>query len=320
MGKLKDYNDDIMLYNTAKDLLNPVAFSITVSDLFLNIQRFEENGEQYLKDRGYSFEEQLRENLGNAFSRPLKDYAKPEKEGIIPMVISSPSIVNDGRRLIISSQPVSFLAQQLSPDGFHFAPANDAIEFLDFFKNKDAGNIRFSSIMRMNSTFPYVLPAVSLPTEPAIKVMDAGLRDNFGIKNALKFLFVFKEWIRENTSGVVLVQVRDTRRFKSVEKSDKTIFEHVISPIGNVYGNLLTIQDYNEDEAIGYASSWLGTSFDYLSFELPTYEEDISLSWHLTTREKKSIYNAVNLPFNKEAFDKLEKLLVNKQAVAESGL
>ena len=106
------------------------------------------------------------------------------------MVVSSPSIVNDGRRLIIASQPVSYLAKNVPQDGFDFLPANDAIEFTDFFKKQNASNTKFSSIMRMNSTFPYVLPAVCLPSEPVIKVMDAGLRDNFGTKNALRFLFV----------------------------------------------------------------------------------------------------------------------------------
>jgi len=43
-GKLPNYNSDTLLYNTAKDLLNPVWFSITVSDLFLNVQRFKQDG------------------------------------------------------------------------------------------------------------------------------------------------------------------------------------------------------------------------------------------------------------------------------------
>jgi len=317
-GKLPDYNNDTLLYNTAKDLLNPVWFSITVSDLFMNVQRFEQNGERYLKDRGYSFEKQLNENLGSAFSKPLSHYTLPEQNATVPMVVSSPSIVNDGRRLIISSQPVSYLVKAIPKDGFDFMPANDAIEFTDFFEKQNASNTQFSSIMRMNSTFPYILPAVSLPSEPIIKVMDAGLRDNFGTKNALRFLYVFRKWIQENTSGVVFIQVRDVHKFKPIDKSDKSLFEHVVSPIGNVYGNLLTIQDYNEDESISYASSWLNMPFDYISFELPTYEEEISLSWHLTTREKKSIYNAAYLQENKVKFEKLKNLLSNKKEAVAS--
>jgi hypothetical protein len=307
---LRNYYGENMIHNTAKDLLNPVFFSITVSDLFLNIRRFEDVGEEYLKDRGYSFEKQLNQNLDNAFDKTLGYYTKPEANADIPMIITSPSIVNDGRRLVISSQPASYLTHDISTSSqFRFSSSNDAIEFTDFFKEQGALNTKFSSIIRMNATFPYILPAVGLPTEPVIKVMDAGLRDNFGTKNALRFLYVFRNWIKENTSGVIMIQVRDTRKYKEIEKNDKSFFEHFTTPLSNVYGNLLTIQDYNEDESIEYASAWLGTPFDYLSFELPTYEEDISLSWHLTTKEKKIIYNAANLDYNKRNFEKLKQLL-----------
>lgn len=315
---LQNYYSQHMLYNTAKDLLNPIFFSITVSDLFLNIRRFKENGEEYLKDRGYSFERQLNQNLDYAFDKTLKDYVQPEKEARIPMIITSPTIVNDGRRLVISSQPVSYLTQNISNEQFNFLPSNDAIEFTDFFKEQGAMETKYSSIIRMNATFPYILPAVGLPTEPIIKVMDAGLRDNFGSKNALRFLFVFRQWIKENTSGVIMVQVRDTRKYKEIAQNNKSFFEHFTTPLSNVYGNLLTIQDYNEDESIQYASSWLGTTFDYLSFELPTYEEEISLSWHLTTSEKKSIYNAVNLDFNKTSFERLQRLLSTQEVSPSS--
>ena len=34
--------------------------------------------------------------------------------------------------------------------------------------------------------------------------MDAGLSDNYGVKNSIKFLYTFKDWIKENTSGIIL--------------------------------------------------------------------------------------------------------------------
>jgi hypothetical protein len=58
-------------------------------------------------------------------------------------------------------------------------------------------NVNILSALRMNATFPYVLPNVWLPTNPIIDVMDAGLRDNFGQESSLRFIEVFKDWLKE---------------------------------------------------------------------------------------------------------------------------
>jgi hypothetical protein len=44
---------------------------------------------------------------------------------------------------------------------------------------------------------------------PVIDVMDAGLRDNYGQETSLRFAEAFDDWIKENTSGVLIIQVRD---------------------------------------------------------------------------------------------------------------
>jgi hypothetical protein len=46
------------LENVSKDLLNKVAFSLASHDIFLRYRKFEYNGETYLKDRGFSFEQE----------------------------------------------------------------------------------------------------------------------------------------------------------------------------------------------------------------------------------------------------------------------
>jgi len=310
VGLITDYRNDGYLYDISKDLLNPVAFSMTVSDLFLNIQKFKEDSSVYTKDRGYEFEKQLNENAHALFSKRLLDYQVPEEKALIPMMIFSPTIVNDGRRLMISSQPVSYLTHHDSDSTFVFDPTIDGIEFAQLFKVQNAENIKFTTVLRMNSTFPYIFPAVTLPSEPATQVMDAGIRDNTGLKTTMKFLYVFREWIAENTNGVVLLDIRDSHRMRPIEdKPRMTVFENIITPLGNIYGNLLTIQDYNQEESFQYARSWFKGKLDYITVELPTKEQDISLSWHLTTREKKSVYNSVYLPQNQEALKKLVKIL-----------
>ena len=63
----------------------------------------------------------------------------------------------------------------------------------------------------MSASFPYITPNVNLPSEPSLEIMDAGLADNFGVSDAVLFLYNFKDWISENTSGVI---VFNDSRFK----------------------------------------------------------------------------------------------------------
>ncbi|MFM8433056.1 MAG: hypothetical protein ACKOA1_09690, partial [Bacteroidota bacterium] len=299
------------LDNIGKDLLNPVTFSITVSDLFFNVQRFKIGNTAHAKDRAYAFEKQFNENTGRVFEdKTLADYAVDEKLARIPMALITPAIVNDGRRLFVSAQPVSYLTTGFNDSTFDYKKTVDGIEFRSLLHDQLADSIRFLTLLRMNATFPYILPAVALPTEPMVKVMDAGIRDVTGLKSSLRFLHVFKEWIEKNTSGVIFVDIRDSHKERPLESNGQPgILDNLATPLGNIYKNLLTTQDYNQDEAFEYAKSWMNAPFDYVLFELPTKEQEISLSFHLTTKEKMRVINAVGLPRNKESMDRLQQLL-----------
>ena len=62
--------------------------------------------------------------------------------------------------------------------------------------------------MRMSATFPYVTSAVVLPTDPPRHVVDAGYYDNYGVNLAASWIASHGDWIRRNTSGVLVVQIR----------------------------------------------------------------------------------------------------------------
>jgi hypothetical protein len=308
--KLHKFPAEKFLSNIGRDLLNPIAFSITVSDIFFSFRKFKEGHTTYKKDRAYVFEKQLNMNTHDVFSRKLADYRDEEREARIPMMIFSPTIINDGRRLLISAQDISYMTHTMADTLFRYQPTVDAVEFRKLFKEQNADSVRFTSVLRMSATFPYILPSVNLPSEPGIQIMDAGIRDYSGLKTSLRFLYAFRDWIAENTSGVVFIDIRDSHRTRPMEaKPHHSFLENIVNPLGNIYGNLLTTQDYNTDENFQYARSWFKGRLDLISFELPTKEEDISLSWHLTSREKNSIYTAVHTDQNRAAFDKLNELL-----------
>lgn len=297
--------------NMGKDLLNPMAVSIAFNDLFIRLQRFEYNGQKYTKDRGYSFEEQLIKNTDGLLNRQLKDYTVPEQQAMIPIMVLSPTIINDGRRLLIASQPMSYLTDNNSRNNVVNTNVKEDIEFMRFFDAQGAGNLRFTTALRMSGTFPYILPSVSMPTYPEIRIMDAGLRDNYGLKTTLRFIYTFRDWIRANTSGVVILQTRESKieNAKPFEiKSD--LLDAISGPVGNLYNNIFKTQDYTLDELLSYSSEWADMPLEVINFELSDVKADrVSLSFHLTTLEKTKVKNAWNLPENRASYERLKKLL-----------
>lgn len=295
--------------NISKDLLNATAFSLTVSDITLNFQRFKYGNYTYLKDRAYAFEQQLNDNTDFVFDKKLDEYLLPELRAEIPMLVISPNIINDGRTLMISPLPVSYLLKSRESSGFEYAIA-DGIDLKTFFKGQDAGNLRFTTALRMNSTFPYILPAATLPSEPTIEVMDAGVRDNYGILNSVRYLITFKNWIMQNTSGIIFIQIRDNTKFDKVPSYPiKTILGKMLSPFKNVSGNFLVMQDYQNDIYLETLKAVYGNQITFLNFEMPQREERISLSWHLTEKEKKYILDESDNEENKKTLKTLQVLL-----------
>jgi hypothetical protein len=288
--QLKKYRD-----NLSKDILNRLGFAWTVNDLIFKFRSFEIGGKKYKKDRGYAFEEQLNENTENVMNKKLFEYYLPEKQAQIPMLILSPTIVNDGRRLLISPQPISYLTNLKPQSNLRNNYIHESVEFSRLFKNQEANNLKFSSALRMSSTFPYVMPIVHLPSEPEIQIMDAGIRDNFGMQTTLKFLYTYRKWIEMNTSGVIILQIRDLEKNKEIKAGEKnTILKALSAPVGNIYKNLFATQDYTHDQMVQYASEWFEGEIDMVDIVLDqTEDKNLSLSWHLTKKEIGMIHQSI---------------------------
>ncbi|MCL4857117.1 MAG: patatin-like phospholipase family protein, partial [Flavobacteriales bacterium] len=308
--------NDINIYaneyreNIAKDLLNPIAFYIATNDFFIRTKKFTYNNQTYLKDRGYAFEHQLLENTNQLLDKKLIDYKTPEENAQIPLMIFSPATSNDARRVLISPQPISFLTNNLPTNTVYNQPITENIEFSRMFKNQGAENVRFTSVIRMSSTFPYIMPSVSLPSEPKMYVLDAGLRDNYGALSTFKYIHTFKDWLEENTSGVIILTFRDKPKAHKIESNPlQSISESISLPIGSLYGNLFVIQDYNFDDMMQYLSTGFKQPINIIDFELDNAKDKISLSWHLTKKEKQHVVNSMNSKNNQKSIVRLLTLL-----------
>lgn len=310
-GKIESCSNRDYINNIGRDILNPIAFSLVVNDLFFPLQKIEKGLFSYNKDRAYAFEWKLNQNTNNILNRPLSDYRQPESEAIIPMMIFAPTMANDGRKMLISAQPISYLTQNSFNPNINVKPIYDGIEFNRFFEKQGAKDVHFTSVLRMSASFPYISPMVALPSEPRIEVLDAGMRDNYGLENTLKYMYTFRNWINTNTSGVVIIQIRDkNKQFEIEDNPRQTIVQTATLPIGLLYSNLFYIQDFNQNQLLQYASLWFDQKVDIINFEMKRDSKDIiSLSWHLTNKEKNKILNSIEMEKNQQSIKRLKELL-----------
>lgn len=307
-------NDDNYLskqhqVNISNDILNPIAFSVTSADLLPRFQEYNDGKYTYTKDRGYIFEKVLNQNLDNTFKKRLIDYKEDEKNGVIPMIVYSPTIAQENRRMLISPQPLSYLTYSKPESETGYRSTAENIEFTKLFKEQDANNIHISSAVRMSATFPYILPLTHLPSEPQIKLMDAGGRDNYGVKISYRYLFELKDWINRNTSGVIVLNIRDTEnKMKAGKKETKNSIQNtLLTPISLPFQNFFGVQDFINDENFRYLAPNF-KDIQQINFCLSSSNK-VSLNFHLTKKDKQLILNEINSDFNQASLKKIKELL-----------
>jgi hypothetical protein len=303
----------------AQDLLNPLFTSFVARDLAAPAQKFTVGNYEYLKDRGYAFEQKLNANTRGLLNKQLRDFVVDEKNARTPLMFFNSVVTRDGRKLIISTQPVRFLMKPVFDTVGVQSVDPDAIDYQSFFAKQDPMNLRVLSALRMNATFPYVLPNVWLPTQPVVDVMDAGLRDNYGPETALRFLQVFRDWIEENTSGVVMIQIRDRKEGGWEHPyTSEDISEIITKPFLLLQHNWYKMQEYNQNDMLSFTMALMGERFDKITFQYIPKKEDAgaALNFHLTKREMKNIYEALGSEENKTAFKEFSDLVSNKAAVS----
>lgn len=310
-GQNIDLSDKHYTNNITQDLLNPIFSSMIDRDIFSPAQKFSVGNYKYVKDRGYAFEQKLNDNTDGILNTQLRDYIADEKSAAIPMIIYNSVVTIDGRAVMIGTQPLSFMMKPAA-----FANDNnvmpDGIDFAGMFAKQDPMNVRTLTALRMNATFPYILPNVWLPTQPIVDVMDAGLRDNFGQETTLRFMEHFNDWIQKNTGGVIILQIRD-RLKDGWENPLETgsIFDIITKPGTILQQNWYKFQDYTQTDQYGYLKDSTVNNIHRITFNYIPENEDMSaaLNFHLTAAEKQDVIASFNTLPNQAMLKKLLKFL-----------
>ncbi len=301
----QQYVDDI-----AQDLLNPTFSSFVARDVFAPQQYFGQGAYRYLKDRGYSFETALNNNTRGFLDKRLRDYIADEKAANIPLIFYHNVITRDGKKLLISTQPLRFMMRAVNDSAEN--PAPDAVDFTSFFAKQNPYNLRLLSILRMNATFPVVLPNVWLPTNPVIDVMDGGLRDNYGVETSMRFISAMHDWIEQNTRGVLIIQLRDRLDGGWEHPYDaETMTENVVKPFFLLQNNWYKMMEYAQTDMGSYLVNNADFKVHKVSLQYtPNKKEDkAALNFHLTQREKQSISSSLNSKLNQDHLQQIVNLL-----------
>ncbi len=263
-------------------------------------------------DRGTALERALEHNSGGILSMGLRELSAGEAAGWRPSLLFSPVIVEDGREMLFSNLDVDGLTRSnpwLEPgacvDGHEpdprepaLAPCSHSVTSLEFFRLFPGADPRLSTIARLSASFPYVSPPVQVATEPTRRLVDAGYTDSFGVDLAARWIAHNRDWLREHTSGVVLIQIRDSldRRREVGEESADPWLERalagIVAPGEAVLASRRTSTTFRNDNL----TATLGALFEDADAEVPffttvafEFDRNASLSWALTDAERAEI-------------------------------
>jgi len=237
------------------DFLGPIAWQIAFRDFFPNalLPLPVYNRGDRLEDSWLAYAPELGTTFGAI--------AGAEHSGMIPSIVFSPMLVEDGRRMLISNLPLADLTVHLhgvlldesradltrrylegkpkDEEGRVKTEADvddydleypalssfSAMEFSKLFARERAlDHLRLASAVRMSATFPFITSVVALPTFPARHVVDAGYYDNYGVDLASSWIHSHKDWLRRNAAGVLVVQIRAFRNEKRLKILDQEAY------------------------------------------------------------------------------------------------
>src|SRR5262249_22443909 len=159
----------------------------------------------------------------------------------------------------------------------------------------------------MSASFPFFSPAVSLPTKPRRRVVDAGYYDNYGVSLSAAWLFSGRHetWINDNASRVCIIQIRDgisdnRRRLAEVKPDESTelsrALEELFSPWEGMANARVGSSSFRNDGQLELLTKFMakqGIDFQVVNSE---FAGRAAMNWRLSQGEINSLENEVKKP------------------------
>lgn len=204
---------------------------------------------------------------------------------------------------------------------------------IDFFKAfpETFGTLSLQTAARMSSAFPFISPAVDLPTKPARRVVDAGYFDNYGMTTALIYLRRPEviRWMRENgMKGAILIQINAFPTLGEYEPkpgseqkkggcyaSDPVewrFLEWLSTPSEGLVASRERSMVYRSEQALAALQDiYKAERLDLARVPFENTAQS-SFSWYLPGRELDCMRAELKLEHNAEQFRRLDRLWSDK--------
>ncbi len=274
-------------YPIARDTLSPIAQRFAQQDIRSVFLPWSQDA-----DRGVVLESQWR-TLRKSYAELLP----AERDGRIASLVLSPMLVETGQPLLISN--LNLLDLPGVSEG-------EAVEFFRWFPRAHT-SFGLQTAVRMNATFPYVSPAVALPTSPPRRVVDAGYYDNYGISVAVAYLRQPKlsEWIKVKTAGVMILQIHaypmeDPRR----ETRFRRAFQWLTTPLEGVGAARQASMVFRNNQELRALDAIYPPEF-VKTITFVNASAAASMSWYLPGRELESMRKQLDETHNARSMDAL---------------
>ncbi|QHQ34004.1 hypothetical protein [Algicella marina] len=261
-------------YPIPRDSLSPVVRQLMGRDLRMLVRPGTAS-----RDRGTELENQWK-----TLDVDFKTLCPGEAEGWRPSLVFSPMIVETGQPLLIGNLD---MAQAIAED-----ERNETASFFEWFPHS-RDTFKVKTAVRMNASFPYVSPSTALPTEPYLRVVDAGYYDNYGIDAAMAYLSrpAIQRWIAAECSGIALIEIRafpSKRLDKNGAGAIARAFQWATTPLDGILAARSSTMTFRNRQSMGrqkrvYEDA-TGVKDFFRSFRFEV-DSNTSLSWYMPEEE-----------------------------------
>ncbi|MBD2503544.1 patatin-like phospholipase family protein [Anabaena azotica] len=320
---------DKIFKSATEDSLDATGWGLAYPDLlrliglpFL-VQKEQDNGNATDQDRGTAIEIDWQGEMKTP-DASFGSWRKKIHQGILPIPIFNATLVEDGRRFLVS--PMTFC----NDNDKHFADFNTLYPGFD---------IDVTTSARLSATFPYVSPVCrpNQPTQWNYHVGDGGYFDNFGVVTSVELLDQLLEQDElQQIRQVIFLQINAFPDDEDENRQDGGpgwVMEVIGSLLallnvrssaqnGNNKLNVALLKDKYE---CGYAHidnekkleflkgkyCQKGVKIHYIPIKFPKGKIQPPLSWQLTQEQKKAIISAWNewKTDNREYLQEMERAL-----------
>lgn len=295
----------------AQDFLSPLAQALAFKDIPMGLLC----PRGYADDRGRRLEQAWNKYFPRTLDSTFDELRDEERTGTFPTLVFSPMMVEPGRPLLIGTTNLEKIATATRDDPYPHRIRG--VEFMKLFP-REGWNLRLGTAARLSATFPFFTPAVSLPTLPGRRVVDAGYYDNYGVSVGLAWLQaqIADGSLSKYAGDVILLELKpygkwvrgqagrsETEEFQQILGNWPRAFHEATTPIEGLYNARdasMSIRNDDQRDQVTELMDLRGV-MDNRRNKLPGPEFtpfvfrgglDTSLNWSLPRPEVEAIRNA----------------------------